>query len=118
MHLHRESLDGEAGELLVPSYKYRKESIAHSESIYEAHTGECSEYSQVHEAMPCARVHRELNMTGRETSRDKMLIWDTGFTCNVHMDGMRDKESKTRSCNEVSLDSQKVCTQNVKRKHR
>ena len=27
-HLHRESLDGEAGELMVPSYKYRFEVIS------------------------------------------------------------------------------------------
>ena len=59
---------------MLPSYKYRKELIAYNESIYEAHKGECSEYLQVHEAMPCAGVHRELNMAGRETSREKMLI--------------------------------------------
>ena len=56
-HLHKESLDGEARELMVPSYKYRRQLIAYNESIYEAHKGECSEYSQVHEAMPCDRVH-------------------------------------------------------------
>ena len=86
---------------MVPSYKYRKELIAYNESIYEAHKGECSQYSQVHEAIPCARVYHELNMTGRETSRDRMLIWDTGSTCNVHLDGMRSKESKIKSCDEV-----------------
>ena len=64
-HLHRESLEGEACELIVPSYKYRKELIAYNQSIYEAHKGECSRYSQVHEAMPCARVHQELKMAGR-----------------------------------------------------
>ena len=39
-HLHRKSLDGEAGELMVPSYNYRKELIAYNESMYEAHKGE------------------------------------------------------------------------------
>ena len=99
----RESLDGEAGELMVPSYKYRFELIAYNESIYEAHKGKCSKYSQVHEAMPCAKIHRHIksNMAGKEKSRDRMLIWDTGSTCNVHMDGMRNKESKIRSCDEV-----------------
>ena len=102
-HLHRESLDGEAGELMVPSYKYRKQLIDYNESIYEAHKGECSRYSQVHEAMPCDRVHQEVKMAGKDerSSRDRMLIWDTGSTCNVHMDGMRNKESKIRSCDEV-----------------
>ena len=102
-HLHRESLDGEAGELMVPSYKYRFELMTYNESIYEAHKGECSEYSQVHEAMPCAKIkrHKVSNMASRDKSRDEMLIWDTGSTCNVHMDGMRKKESKIRSCDEV-----------------
>ena len=89
-HLHRESLDGEADELMVPSYKYRFGLIAYNEAIYEAHKGECSEYSQVHEAMPCAKIHRhrESNMSRKDKSRNIMLIWDTGSTCNVHMDGM------------------------------
>ena len=84
-HLHRESLDGEAGELLVPQYKY----------LWNK-----SEYSQVHEAMPCAKEHQQVKMANNQ-SRGHLLIWDTGSTCNVHIDAMRRKESKIRSCNET-----------------
>ena len=50
--------------------------------------------------MPCAKEHRQVKMADKQSS-DNVLIWDTGSTCNVHMDAMRRKESKIRSCNET-----------------
>ena len=88
-HLHRESLDGEADELMAPKTKYRKQPI-----------DDQSEYPQVHGAMRCARARRQVKMANTQ-SRDNVLICDTGSTCNVHMDAMRRKESKIRSCDEV-----------------
>ena len=50
--------------------------------------------------MPCAKEHKQVKMANNQ-SNEHLLIWDTGSTCNVHIDAMRKKESKIRSCNET-----------------
>ena len=84
-HLHRESLDGEAGELMVPSYKYRKELIAYNESIYVAErvkiwtfpSESFSRFPRVSigfplEIQPCS----PLFMVQRPTLHNSPLIWE------------------------------------------
>ena len=116
-HLRRESLDDEAGELMVPAYKFRKELIAYNESIYEAHKGECSQYSQVHEAMPCARVYPELKWLGERHPETECRFGSP--VLHAMFTWMECEATNQRSdlVMRSSLDSLKVFTQSARRKH-